>query len=370
MKYKKILSVSLAAVCSAVGMGFTPATPGLIQDNVGRAGMIAALLAPNDRHDTPVVLLAGGANFPHAKPNARTAEERGEKVFYDDIVALPHNMTSAGEAAAVAPVAKGSLMRPLGYAAFVATPRGLVVAGGCNAEGHTAKVSRTELYGQELRTEALPDLPRTVAYPAFALVGSKFYVIGGQEKPDSTTCLASCFVLDLNDTNAGWKEMAPMPGGRMLAAAGVVNGVVYVVGGCSLKPDAKGEGVRTYLNEVLCYDPGSNSWARVAGEMPEPLVGMANPLPVYQGKLYVAGGDPGEYYRAALVGQQPDVHPGQSKTVYSFTPATGGWAKEGELRQGVATLPAVLADGTVYTISGETHPGVRTPIIDSFSVEQ
>lgn len=367
---KRHIILSLAAVCSTVCAGFESLAPGHIQDSVGRAGMIAVLLEPNDHHATPVALLAGGANFPNAKPDARTAAERGEKVFYDELVVLPHVLNSAPEGTALKPLVASKMPRPLGYAAFVGTPGGMVVAGGCNAEGHSAKVTRFELYGTELRIEALPDLPRTVAYPAFALVGNKFYVIGGQEKADSVTCLNSCFVLDLADVSAGWRELAPMPGGRMLAAAGVVNGFIYVMGGCSLHADANGQGERTYLNDVLCYDPGSNSWARVAGEMPESLVGMANPLPVVGGKLYVVGGDPGVFYRASLAGQQPDQHPGQSRNVYSFTPSTGEWRKEGELRQGVATLPAVWADGIIYTVSGETHPGVRTPVINAFSVEK
>lgn len=367
---KHCIILSLAAVCSAVCSGFESLAPGLIQDNVGRAGMIAALLAPNDHHATPVAVLAGGANFPNAAPNARTAAERGEKVFYDEVAVLPHVLNSAPEGEALKPLLVSKMPRPLGYAAFVGTPDGLVVAGGCNAEGHSAKVTRFELHGMDLRVEALPDLPRPVAYPAFALIGNMLYIIGGQEHADSTTCLSSCFALNLADLSAGWKELAPMPGGRMLAAAGVVNGFIYVVGGCSLHPDAQGQAERTYLSDVLCYDPGSNSWARVAGEMPESLVGMANPLPVYADKLFVVGGDPGVFYRASLVGQQPEQHPGQSKSVYSFTPATGEWRKEGELHQGVATLPAILADGVIYAISGETHPGVRTPVIEAFSVEK
>lgn len=367
MTLRKILTITLAVAMLAVGMSFTPATSGRIQDSVGRAGMLAALLEPNDHHNIPVVVLAGGANFPHAKPNARSAAERGEKVFYDEVSILPQVVSAEGAVAQI--MVHGKLPRPLGYAAFVGTSEGMVVAGGCNAEGHLSEVYRIEMYDTELRTEALPDLPRTVAYPAFALLGNKFYVIGGQERPDSTTCLISCYVLDLNNVHAGWKELAPMPGGRMLAAAAVMDGVIYVMGGCSLQPGEDGQGVRTYLRDVLCYDPSSNTWARVASEMPESLVGMANPLPTRNGKIFVIGGDPGVYYRASLAGQAPDKHPGQSKAVYSFTPSTGAWVKEGELRQGVATLPAVQVDGVIYTISGETHPGVRTPAIDAFKID-
>ena len=332
-------------------------------DSVGRAGMVAVYL-PQTEARPGLVLVGGGANFPHAKPGAKTPEERGEKVFYSD-VCIASTITQGEKHLAMAGKVGSltvNLPRPIAYAAFVPTDKGMLIAGGCNAEGHTAKVSRVDLVDGELRVEALPDLPRTLAYPAFAVVGNKVYVMGGQEKADSTTCLNSCFMLNLADTNAGWREMAPMPGARMLAAAGAVDGVIYVMGGCSLAPDAQGNGQRTYLKDVLCYDPSSDTWAKVDTEMPKTNVGMANPLPVLNSKLYIVGGDPGNYYRASLAGNAPAEHPGQSRDVYSYTPATGEWKKLGELPIGVATFPVVLiAPHLLKTFSGETHPGIRTP---------
>ena len=365
MKSTPLLTPFFAACSAVVVSAFSALSAAQIQDTVGRAGMLAVPLPANENHSSPVVLMAGGANFPHAKPDAKTPEERGEKVFYDDVVAVAKPVAEDGSSPEI--IASAKLSRPIGYAAFVPTDRGMLVAGGCNASGHVAKVGRVELFDKELRIEVFPDLPRTLAYPAFAVVGNKVFVIGGQEKADSTTCLNSCFMLDLADSNAGWKEMAPMPSARMLAAAAVVDGVVYVMGGCSLAPDAQGNGQRTYLKDVICYDPGSNTWAKVDTEMPETNVGMANPLPVLGGKIFVVGGDPGEFYRASLEGKAPAVHPGQSKAVYSFTPASGEWRREGELPIGVATMPAVVVDGVIYTISGETHPGVRTPLIIPFN---
>ena len=334
-------------------------------DKVGRAGMVAVCLSATEARPG-LVLVGGGANFPYAKPGAKTPEERGEKVFYSDVrvaSAISENEKQQEQARKMHGMSV-DMPRPIAYAAFVPTDRGMLIAGGCNADGHTAKVSRVDMVDDELRVEALPDLPRTLAYPAFAVVGNKVYVMGGQEKADSTTCLNSCFMLNLADINAGWRELAPMPGARMLAAAGVVDGVIYVMGGCSLAPDAEGNGQRTYLKDVLCYDPGSDTWAKVGAEMPETNVGMATPLPSLGAKLYVVGGDPGNYYRASLAGNAPAEHPGQSRDVYSFTPATGEWKKLGELPIGVATFPVVPfpSRNALQTFSGETHPGIRTPM--------
>ena len=332
---------------------------GKVDDALGRAGMAAVVLPAGESRPQNLLVVTGGANFPHAKPHATTPEERGEKVFYADVF-VADNLGQAGN---VKLTLVGIMPRPIAYAACAGTGKGMLVAGGCNAGGHVAKVTMSGLRDGEWVAETLPDLPRSVAYPAFALVGNKFYVMGGQEHADSTTALNSCYVLDLDNIGVGWQELSPMPDGRMLAAAGVVDGVIYVAGGCSLHPNAEGQAERTYLKDVLCYDPVSNTWAKVNAEMPETLVGMANPLPVVERKLYVIGGDPGNYYRASLQGKAPTKHPGQSRVIYTYEPSTGSWEKVGELSEGIATFPAVVVGNSIYTVSGEIFPGVRTPRI-------
>lgn len=346
-----------------------------IPDKVGRAGMAAVLQPANDNHDMPVVMMTGGANFPYAKPGATTAAERGDKVFYNDVfVMIP---SSACAPCGSRPLPAGRLPYPIGYAAFAPSKKGMVIAGGCNASGHLSRVIRVELCQGQVRTEELPDLPVSSAYPAFAVLGDKLYVMGGQEKADSVVCLNRCFVLDLQDTNAGWKEIAPLPGeGRMLAAAGALQGELIVAGGCSLHPDSKGQAERTYLKSILRYDPDTNQWSE-AGELPETLVGAANPMPSVDGALYLICGDPGNYYRASLAGKAPAVHPGQNRTVYALSL----WKKEspsadavvhceraGENAVGIATAPALSVGKTLYVVSGETHPGIRTPLISTLTI--
>ena len=346
-----------------------------IPDKAGRAGMAAVPLPAADDRSMPVVMMTGGANFPYAKPGATTPAERGQKVFYDEVLVMtpPSSCASCGSA----PVQAGRLPYPIGYAAFAPSDKGMVVAGGCNMGGHLACVTRVQLCNGRVLTEALPDLPVSLAYPAFAVLDGQLYVMGGQEKPDSTVCLNRCFVLNLRDTDAGWKETAPLPGeGRMLAAAGVLNGQIYVAGGCSLHPDSKGQAERTYLKSILRYDPATSRWSE-AGELPETLVGAANPMPAWEGSLYLICGDPGNYYRASLAGKAPAVHPGQNRTVYSLTVDRNAspdrktnlsCRRAGENPVGIATAPAVSVGNTVYVISGETHPGIRTPLISTFTL--
>ena len=328
-----------------------------ISDSVGRAGMVASVVRTAEG---PRILAIGGANFPNAKPGARTPAERGAKVFYDEILSIN---PADGSCSVLA-----KLPYPIGYAAHTTMGRDMVIAGGCNMEGHLATVTRIKADGT---SEALPALPTTIAYPAFVQVKGKLYVFGGQEKADSVTCLSSSYVLDLQNPAAGWQELAPMPGeGRMLAAAGVwKNGKIYVTGGCSLHPDAKGAAERTYLKSTWCYDPAANTWTQAA-DMPETIVAPATPMPTMRGGMLLLCGDPGNFYRASLAGKAPADHPGQNTTVYSFNPETGAWSVAGQNSIGIATAPAVKVMGTVFIISGETHPGVRTPVISTLNLSK
>ena len=56
-----------------------------ISDSVGRAGMVASVVRTAEG---PRILAIGGANFPNAKPGAKTPAERGAKVFYDEILSI------------------------------------------------------------------------------------------------------------------------------------------------------------------------------------------------------------------------------------------------------------------------------------------
>ncbi len=361
---KRLLScvaTALALLAAPLAQAQMEAENLTIHDKVGRAGMAAVLLQPNANHDMPVILMAGGANFPYAQPGATTPEQRGPKVFHKDVAVMISPESCA--ACSTVPIVAGNMLEPLAYAAFAPSDKGMVVAGGCNERGHTNKVQRLELMDGRVTCEQLPDLPVATAYPAFVAYGGKLYVMGGQETAEATTCLNRCFVLNLYDTDAGWQEVAPLPQGLMLATAGQLNGKLYVMGGCSLHPDAKGAAERTYLATTYCYDIEKNAWSQAA-DMPETLVGAANPAYSRRGHLYVLGGDPGNYYRASLKGEAPAKHPGQSCKIYCFDGDAWQLWEDYALPIGIATAPAVYA-GQHYIISGETHPGVRTPAIST-----
>jgi hypothetical protein len=82
-----------------------------------------------------------------------------------------------------------------------------------------------------------------------------------------------------------WTTKAPMPTARAATAAGVVNGVLYIAGGDSRLGTG---GIVTPMVEA--YDPATNTWTTKVS-MPTARAGGASG--VIDGVLYVIGGDNG-----------------------------------------------------------------------------
>ncbi len=340
-----------------------------LPSKIGYAGMAAAIQSSGGPHGASVLLYAGGANFPFAQEGATTPEQRGPKVFHNVVGMMATAMDCAD--CGTPPTFIGKLPYKVAYPSYVGDKDGLIIAGGCNADSHLSKTTLiTYQYGR-IKCQPLADLPVPSAYAAFAKVGNKFYVFGGQEKTNSTTCLAKSYVLNLDNPNKGWVALPDMPSARMLAGAAVYQDRIYIMGGCWLTPDAKGAAQRTYLVDTIVFDSTTQKWLSVTDQsipaMPESIAAAPNPLPVIDGKAYVMGGDAGNTYRAGLLGKAPTVHPGQSTTIYCYDFAKKSWSVAGKTSIGICTAPAVQLGNTaptsIITISGEIFPGVRTPSI-------
>ena len=127
-----------------------------------------------------------------------------------------------------------------------------------------------------------------------AEVDGKIYVIGGAsvhpgQKMVSLGPAVPHRSLDTNEvydvkTNT-WATKMTMPTARNHAAAGVVNGKIYVIGG------RVGSSVITTssnTNVVEVYDPATDLWGAAGLRMPTSRSGMG--WATYKGKIYVVGG--------------------------------------------------------------------------------
>lgn len=365
--FKKLASRSLLLMGAAAALLASPAQASLhidteskdtrhiavrdIPDPLGRAGMAAGVLEDVDK--MPVVYALGGANFPQAKPGAKTPEERGEKIFYSDIYKLKDGQWTK----------IGNMPEPVAYAAFGESPDGLVIAGGANASGHLDKVwliHKNNGSVSNCEVTALPPLPKTVAYASCVTRNNRLYVMGGQEKPDSTAALDTVYMLDMSakPNERKWKQMPAIPGGgRMLAAAAHSGSHLYLIGGCSLAPDAQGKPARTYLDGMVSFDDTKETWTdKKLANVPVVIAASPSPAPAREEKILLLGGD-------ARGNGSTDPMPQQSSQIYSYNILENTWEKAGNWPVGLATAPVVLAGTDIMTISGETAPGVRTPAV-------
>ncbi|XP_057490991.1 F-box/kelch-repeat protein SKIP6-like isoform X1 [Actinidia eriantha] len=143
----------------------------------------------------------------------------------------------------------------------------------------------------------LPPIPSQLIGSAFAVLGSKIYVIGGavNENPSN-----GIWVFDCRFNK--W-EMGPnMRVGREFAAAGVVNGKIYVMGGCLVDNWARS------MNWAEIFDPVSGSWAAVPSPI-EVRDKWMHASAVICGKMYALADRGGVVYDA-VAGEWGEVSTG------------------------------------------------------------
>jgi N-acetylneuraminic acid mutarotase len=122
----------------------------------------------------------------------------------------------------------------------------------------------------------LPDMPEARDHFQGAVVGTRFYAIGGRNTAiDATTTVNDAF----DFTTGSWiKGLAPLPTARGGFAVGVLGNQVFVIGG-------EGHG-RTY-SAVEEYDTKSDTWHRLT---PIPMARHGIEAAVCNGGIYIADG--------------------------------------------------------------------------------
>jgi hypothetical protein len=151
-------------------------------------------------------------------------------------------------------------------------------------------------------------------------------VIAGQTQQFTATGLFSDGSSRMLGPGDLWGTKAPMPTPRYGFAVGVVNGILYAVGG---------HNGTNHLNRVEAYDPGTNTWS-VKTSMPTARSSLA--VGVVNGILYAVGGTNSSGARLA--------------TVEAYDPSTDTWTAKASMPTGRYWLGAGVVDGILYTIGG------------------
>ena len=315
-----------------------PALP----DREGFAGSFAGVTG-----DT--LFVAGGANFPDKRP-----WEGGTKVWYDRVFALTPGATAWRDA--------GRLPCLNGYGVSISVPEGLVIIGGGDAKRNFAVVLLAHWDGHAMSFIAWPALPKPLAQAAGACVGRTIYVAGGLDRPDATEAQSTCYALDLDGLDHGWREVARCPGPeRFLATASAHDGAFYLFGGARLVRDAQGKAQREWLRDAWRFTP-STGWKRLA-DLPRAAVAAPSPAPVVDGKLLIIGGDDG-----AQVSVPPTEHRGFPRDVVGYDVASDSWTRLGDVPFSLVTTSVTEWRGRIVIPGGEARPGIRSPAVWSATV--
>ena len=177
----------------------------------------------------------------------------------------------------------------------------IFAASGCSSASNPTLVARSSA----ARIRGTPQSPGgwTTKAPmptartelAAGVVNGILYAIGGRLDQGGTFDTVEAY----NPATDSWSTKKHMPAGRWGLAAGVINGILYAVGGYNFNG---------YLNTVDAYDPATNTWTAKA-PMPTPRFGLA--VAVSNGILYAVGG-----FNSSSV----------LNTVEAYDPSTDSWS--------------------------------------------
>lgn len=285
------------------------------------------------------LIVAGGANFPE-KP----LWEGGPKRWTDRVFLLESPGAAWHECA--------PLPKPLGYGAAVSLPQGVMLIGGCNAEGAVSDCFLLARAGSGAACSPLAPLPVTLTGHAAVLLGGKVYVLGGSHAPGEQDAQNSLWVYD--PAADAWQAAPSLPGrGRFLHQMAALGDSLYVLGGIGLKPAGDGRQARDMLTEAWRYSAASG-WSRLA-ELPRFCAAAPTPAPVFGGCIYLLGGDD-----ATITGYTPQTHPGFHSASLRYSPAADAWAESGPVAAPRAVLPCAMWGESAIIINGEQRPGKRS----------
>ena len=132
-----------------------------------------------------------------------------------------------------------------------------------------------------------------------------------------------------------WTLKAPMPTPRVGLAVGVVNGILYAVGGAT-------QAGSDYLSTAEAYDPARNMWT-VKAPMPTPREGLA--VGVVNGILYAVGGISRPVGGRIL------------STVEAYDPSTNTWTVKTSMPTHRSGHAVGVVNGMLYAVGGMGGPG-------------
>ncbi|MDX1328195.1 MAG: sodium/solute symporter, partial [Arenibacter sp.] len=286
-----------------------------------------------------------------------------------------------------------TLPMPLGYGASVSTDKGVLIIGGDNKDTVSKSVILLS-YNQskkDIDIVSYPDLPEALAYTSAVVENDYVYVAGGMNSEKSSN---SFYRLNLKE-NKTWEKLEDFPGEPRALHVMVVQETshsrnIFLIGG---RNQTKGS-ISTPLTEYLSYDLNKKEWINkgdltingaprvIMGAVAEPMGSMH--VMLYGGsddvlftQLETFGKQISEAQNDSLVKQLTtkrdsilNNHPGFDKEILAFNTITDQWYVYDTLEHGLpVTTLGIKRDQDFIIVSGEISPGIRTPQVFKFNVD-
>lgn len=330
------------------------------QPNIGLSGIITGIIGNQ-------LLIGGGNNFPAGLP-----WEGGTKKYYNDVFVYAIKKDTL--------MHTGSFKLPssVAYAAIAQTPDKIMYAGGENETGLITNVYCIQkskgVSGFDVIT--WPNLPEALTNAVAAATNSALYVFGGANGKGVSD---KVWALYFDNVKAGWKHVSTMPQPTSFAAASLLHGQVYIMGGRCKGAD----GISKIYNHVFAWDIENNNWHEKA-KLPE-VVSAATAVTINDSSILFIGGDKSVVFSevellAAKIAAASDTtikkeltaiknnlqktHPGFSKDVLKYNRVSNTWGAYAQLSfTAPVTTHAFINNNKIYLPAGEIKPGIRSPKI-------
>lgn len=145
-------------------------------------------------------------------------------------------------------------------------------------------------------------------------------------------CATICALPPVRGQEGSWTQKTSMPGLRGEAAAAVVDGKIYAIGG-----NVAGKAIE----RIEAYDPASDRWTPRA-PLPEPRDHMA--VTVLGGKIYAFGG-----FVSA-------IHAGAGAVAFEYDPKKDSWRALASMKVPRGSGGAAVLDGKIHVVGGRSDP--------------
>jgi N-acetylneuraminic acid mutarotase len=261
------------------------------------------------------------------------------------------------------------------------TVNGILYAIGGGAEN--------EAYDPETNTwTTKAAMPMALCCLGAGVVNGKLYAVGGIDSNQKSMNTLEAY----DPTTDTWISMAPMPTARDCVAVGVIHGILYAVAG----EFDNGSRVR-FLNTVEAYNPATNTWKTKASI---PRKRRCSAAGVINGILYIVGGYDGHAMRtldaynpttdswttkASMPAERSQLASGVINgrlyevggasrqhifnTVNAYDPVTNTWTADTPMPTALWGLAAGVINGTLYTVGGsDTVNGEAVSTVMAFSL--